>query len=98
MSPDELEFAEREKNPQIMKITQDVPSYIQYGNVNNVVFRGDTRGPSLIFNTGFARKDLDREVFLDGETTKGGISTSTDATTVRRKYGNCGDYVYACWL
>jgi hypothetical protein len=98
MTPDELKFAEREKNPQIVKITQDVPSYIQYGNVNNVVFRGDTRGPSLIFNTGFARKDLDREVFLDGETTKGGISTSTDATTVRRKYGNCGDYVYACWL
>ena len=72
MSPDELEFAEREKNySQIIEIHQDVPSYIPYGNVNNVVFERGYPGTFPYFRRGFARKDLDREVFLNGETTEG---------------------------
>ena len=87
-----------EKQPRLVRTYQKVRRNIVVGQTDSIVFRGDSRGPQLIFSTGFARKDLTKDIELGSEKTFGAISTSTSADVVRRKYGNCGEYVYACWL
>ncbi len=86
------------KQPMVVTTKQAVVKNICVGDVDSVVYRGDSRAPHLIFSTGFARKDLNKDIALGTEKTFGAISTSTSASVVRRKYGNCGEYVYACWV
>jgi hypothetical protein len=92
------EFLEKEKEPTVVTFSQTIGKPIQLDHVNKLVFRGDSRPPSVVFRAGFARIDLETEVSLGSETTSGGISTSDSADVVRRKYGNAGNYVYVCWL
>ncbi len=65
---------------------------------NETVFRGDTRGPDVIFTTGFAKKNPKSEIFMRGEKILEGVSTSLNASIVSRKYGHRGGYVYAIYF
>jgi hypothetical protein len=89
---------EKEMMPRMVRHTQRTLTPIEFGVINRIGFRGDTRPPSLIFSTGFARKELNEEIRLGSEKTYGGISSSKSADIVRRKYGNCGEYMYAVWI
>ncbi len=88
----------KQMEPQVVRTSQKMVKPMQCGSINRLVFRGDTRLPSQIFSSGFARQDVKAEVIVDTEKTYGGISTSTSKDIVRRKYGNMQEYIYVCWL
>ena len=62
--------------------------------MHGVLFRGDTRPPSIIFGLGFTKSDRE-EPHTSGEKVKGVISTSKDANVPRKHYSSIGSYVYA---
>jgi len=64
------------------------------GTHNEALFRGDMRPPSQIFGLGFTKFN-DHAPNIDGEKVHNVVSTSKEASTVRRKYAFKGGYVYA---
>ena len=64
------------------------------GVQQSVLFRGDTRPPSVIFALGFT-KATSSTPRVSGEKVKGVISTSKDAGMVRRKYTEIAGFLYA---
>jgi hypothetical protein len=98
LDADTIANLKKQMKPQTVRTSQRMVKPMQYGTVNRLVFRGDTRLPSDIFSSGFSRQDIKAKVIVGAEKTYGGISTSTSSDIVRRKYGNMQEYIYVCWL
>ena len=82
-----------------LEITQTGESRLDFagdpmGVQQSVLFRGDTRPPSVIFALGFT-KATSSTPRVSGEKVKGVISTSKDAGMVRRKYTEIAGFLYA---
>ena len=82
-----------------IEITQTGESRLDFagdpmGVQQGVLFRGDTRPPSVLFALGFTKANSLRPR-VSGEKVKDVISTSKDAGMVRRKYTEIAGYLYA---